>query len=518
MKSLPQSVTLKAFFEVFLMLFTTSCMKNIPAVTTEPIVNIERTSAKSGGTVTDDGNAEVSERGVCWSINHSPTIADSKTVDGSGIGSFTSNITQLTPGVAYYVKAYATNSEGTGYGIELNFTTSIKPPSAAALAATLVTNTTATLNGAVNANGNSTTVTFEYGISNLYGSTAPGKPSPVTGLSPTSVSAVIVGLTPNTAYHFRIKSVNTDGTAYSDDLTFTTRQAKTEAATNITNIGATLNGTVNANNLSTFVTFEYGINSSYGSTKESIPNTITGGNSISVSAIITGLISGQIYHFRVVTKNSDGTAYGDDVTFTTSVKDFDGNVYSIVTIGTQVWMKENLKTTKFNDGSSIPYTSLRNWGNSASGCYCWYHDSIEYKSIYGALFNWEAVSTGKLCPTGGWRVPTDADWTNLTTFLGGESVAGGKMKETGTIHWKNPNTGATNESSFTAMPGGIRIWGILTSSFDREIKEAGYWWSATEPIDGKVKLCRLSFGNIQVSKSEGLAVVYGASVRCVRNY
>ncbi|MCX6239242.1 MAG: fibrobacter succinogenes major paralogous domain-containing protein [Bacteroidia bacterium] len=156
-----------------------------------------------------------------------------------------------------------------------------------------------------------------------------------------------------------------------------------------------------------------------------------------------------------------------------TVKDIDGNVYNTVTIGTQVWMDENLKVTKYTDGVAIPLvTDNRTWSKPG---YCWYeNDEATYKNTYGALYNWHAVNTGKLCPTG-WHVPSDAEWTTLTDFLGGKDVAGGKLKSiTG---WKSPNIVATNESGFTALPGGYRYF--LYSSF-KSIGNEGYWWSSTE--------------------------------------
>ena len=136
----------------------------------------------------------------------------------------------------------------------------------------------------------------------------------------------------------------------------------------------------------------------------------------------------------------------------------DGNTYNTIMIGTQTWMKENLKTTTFNDGTSIPLeTDATKWAALTSSGYCYYNnDEATYKDTYGVLYNWYTVNTGKLCPSG-WHIPIEADWTNLTTFLGGENGAGGKLKESGTSHWINPNSGATNETKFTALPGGERV-------------------------------------------------------------
>jgi uncharacterized protein (TIGR02145 family) len=159
-----------------------------------------------------------------------------------------------------------------------------------------------------------------------------------------------------------------------------------------------------------------------------------------------------------------------------TVKDIDGNTYKTVKIGEQIWMAENLYTTKYNDSTDIPLvTDKTSWNNLSTPGYCWYkNDAPTYKNTYGALYNWYTVNTNKLCPTG-WHVPTDAEWISLTDYLGGENVAGGKLKESGTKHWLSPNTGATNEIGFTALPGGRRHDGTFNL-----IGYYGYWWSSTE--------------------------------------
>lgn len=218
-----------------LLVLSNSCSKDddkgisllAPVLTTTEVTNITQSTAVSGGNITDDGGATVTVRGVCWSINPTPTIKDSNTADGGGAGSFTSNITGLAIGATYYVRAYATNSKGTGYGSTMSFYT-------------------------------------------------------------------------------------------------------------------------------------------------------------------------------------DGTV------------DVDGNVYKTVTIATQRWMAENLKTTKLNDGTSIPnVTDGKAWKNLTTPGYCWYdNDPKYYGNTYGALYNFYAVETNKLCPTG-WHVPTDAEWDILIDHLGG---------------------------------------------------------------------------------------------------
>lgn len=203
-----------------------------------------------------------------------------------------------------------------------------------------------------------------------------------------------------------------------------------------------------------------------------------------------------------------------------TIADIEGNVYKIVTIGKQVWMKENLKTTKYNDGTSIPLvTDDKAWAALTTPAYCWYkNDAKSNKNTYGALYNWYTVNTNKLCPKG-WHIPTDTEWTVLTTYLGGESIAGGKLKEKGTTHWETPNTGATNESGFTALPSGYRNFaGAFDISGSNAIyfRSNGCWWSSTEQYDFNAYYRRLynSYSSIYRSPS---VKQFGYSVRCLLN-
>jgi uncharacterized protein (TIGR02145 family) len=203
-----------------------------------------------------------------------------------------------------------------------------------------------------------------------------------------------------------------------------------------------------------------------------------------------------------------------------TVKDIDGNVYKTVTIGKQVWMKENLKTTKYNDGKAIPLvTDDKTWETLTAPAYCWYkNDAKAYKNAYGALYNWYTVNTNKLCPKG-WHIPADSEWTKLTTYLGGESVAGGKLKETGTNHWESPNTGATNESGFTALPSGYRNFAgafDIAGSNSIYFRSNGCWWSSTEQYDFNAYYIRLynALNEVYSSLSDKH---FGYSARCLRD-
>ncbi len=201
---------------------------------------------------------------------------------------------------------------------------------------------------------------------------------------------------------------------------------------------------------------------------------------------------------------------------TSTVADSDGNEYNTVLIGNQCWMKDNLKTTKYRDGSNIPNeTNNAAWVNLTSGAYCWYNNSISFKDSYGALYNWYATSSatngGKnLCPDG-WRVATDADYTTLTTYLGGTVVSGGKMKETGYLYWNQPNTGATNESGFSARGGGSRVYNGTFSSMGTYC----WLWTASEQ-QGSFAYLRNMFHNATNIGRGSINKNNGQSVRCLK--
>jgi uncharacterized protein (TIGR02145 family) len=203
---------------------------------------------------------------------------------------------------------------------------------------------------------------------------------------------------------------------------------------------------------------------------------------------------------------TSGVAYEGEVT------DVDGNKYQTIKIGTQEWMAVNLRTSKYREGTAIPQvTDNTAWQNANYGAWSWYSNNNIYDQPYGKLYNWHAVNDGRgLCPTG-WHGPSDAEWTTLTTFLGGESVAGGPMKEMGTAHWISPNAGATNASGFSGLPGGNR------STFGpfNNLGNNGFWWSSSES-GANAWFRSLSYNNVNVSRN-GVDKRLGFSVRCVRD-
>jgi uncharacterized protein (TIGR02145 family) len=191
--------------------------------------------------------------------------------------------------------------------------------------------------------------------------------------------------------------------------------------------------------------------------------------------------------------------------------DADGNSYKVVKIGKQTWMAENLKTTSYRNGEGIlNVTDKDKWAYRSTEAYCWFNNDIRNKSIYGALYNrFAVVDARNLCPVG-WHIPKEEEWKILLDFLGGLSVASGKMRESGISHWASPNQGATNESGFSALPGGYRSWsdGSFKSWYN-----AASWWTSTN-TNG---VCLVSF-NLQSAGSGGFYCEVeqkGMHVRCV---
>jgi uncharacterized protein (TIGR02145 family) len=192
--------------------------------------------------------------------------------------------------------------------------------------------------------------------------------------------------------------------------------------------------------------------------------------------------------------------------------DIDGNVYSTVKIGNQTWMAENLQTTKYRNGDPISNIVCKtDWKNKTTGAYCNFDNTVN--TVYGKLYNWYAVSDSRNIAPQGWHVPTDIEWSVLETFLGGNSRAGGILKEIGIMHWRSPNSCATNESGFTGLPAGFR------NGFDGRFDSLGitsYFWSFTQ--DGTSNA--LNFNLLYNSGSSCRASFdksYGVSVRCVKD-
>jgi uncharacterized protein (TIGR02145 family) len=196
-----------------------------------------------------------------------------------------------------------------------------------------------------------------------------------------------------------------------------------------------------------------------------------------------------------------------------SVTDIDGNVYKTVTIGTQVWMAENLKVTHYRNGDDIPnYIDPFFWSNITTGAYSDYNNIKTNASVYGRLYNWYAVTDIRnICPAG-WHIPSEAEWDTLTGFLGGMEIAGSKLKANDTIFWKSPNAKATNESGFNAVSGGQRY----TEGNYLFLGIRCNWWSS-DPNDSKNAWTRILRYDYDKVYRYSFPMSSGLSVRCIRD-
>jgi uncharacterized protein (TIGR02145 family) len=377
------------------------------------------------------------------------------------------------------------------------------------------------------------------GGSAITGYTVTSSPGGITATGSTSPINV-TGLTNGTAYTFTIVATNAIGNSVAS--------AASTAVTPATVPGPPTAVVATSGNASASVAFVAPTNNGgsaiTGYTVTSSPGGITATGATS-PINVTGLTNGTAYTFTIVATNAIGNSSPSTASSavtplppvcpTSTVTDVDGNIYNTVAIGTQCWTKENLKVTKYDDGTAIPdQTSISpssNWGTLQTGARTDYTGATgipsgqTYVSTYGYLYNWYAVkgiatagsTTYKnICPTG-WHVPTDAELSTLESYL--NTVAptgsvGGKMKSMGTTLWNSPNTDATDASGFSALPGGFRS----TSGSFSSIRNYAFFWSATESVgstSGFAWYRSLSTSSSIVGRNINEKV--GASVRCLRD-
>jgi len=484
-------------------------LATLPTITTGTITNLTATSLSCGGNISSDGGSAVTMQGVCWSTNPNPTTADSKTTDGTGTGLFSSSVTGLTISVTYYIRAYAINSIGTAYGNVLTLKTSATLPTITTGTASILTSTTATCGGNITNDGGSTVT--------LRGVCWSTSTKPTTADSRTSdgsgngiFSSSITGLSDGSTYYIRAYAVNGIGTTYGNEVTIVAsllpsittidpsaiKTTSVQSGGNITSDGGS---PVTARGLCWSTSQLPTIANSH---------TNNGSNTGAFISNLTGLTANTLYFVRAYATNTLGTSYGKQFNFVTSygeVTDADGNIYQTIKIGNQVWMRENLKTTKYNDGTPIAnITDQTTWSNATSGAFCWYNnDAANYKNVYGALYNGYTINTNKLAPAG-WHIPTQEDFILLQSNSGGFE----RLKESGNAHWIASNF-ANNLTGFTALPGGQRE----TNGTFNLIGTIGKWWTTVMFDNNSLSYTSIdSDNNIYGATSQRSL---GLSVRCI---
>jgi uncharacterized protein (TIGR02145 family) len=275
---------------------------------------------------------------------------------------------------------------------------------------------------------------------------------------------------------------------------------------------------------------------------------VSGSDRIFFRSSLYKLIPGTTYYVRAFATNPDGTSYGREIRFTTmqagstitfnpdlnygSVTDIEGNAYKTIEIGTQTWMAENLRTTLFSDATAIPLVADRDeWVQITAPAYGWYDNDEElYKDIYGAFYNWHAVGTGKLCPSG-WHVPSDEEWKTMEIYLGmppehADSPAlrgtdeGLMIREAGTSNWDPDGAHmGTNVTGFTGLPGGLR-WGYNVSD-DGNLWSGegviGFWWTSTEGLEDVWAYTRNAGSYNPMLFRDSRDLEFGFNVRCIKD-
>lgn len=504
----------------------------LPVVATGDAGSITSTSADLIGEVSSDGNAPVIDRGIIVTVPSGSSASEIKKSAGAGLGKFQVSFTGLSPGVTYKYRAYGVNSKGTSLGLELTFVTTAQTPVlTATTAASSITGTSAISGGTITSDGGS--VILVRGV--CYGINPVPTINDFKILSGSGVgqfSAEISGLSPATRYYVRAFATNQVGTAYGDQIDFTTVSvppviSQTSIVSSITNSSAITGGNITSDGGSAIL-FRGVCYST--SPEPTIINTKTSdGTGIgSFTSTITGLSQGTKYFARAYATNSVGTAYGNQIEFTTNslsiylnpnltygvVSDVEGNNYSTIQIGTQTWMAENLKVGKYRNGDAIPYIgNTGNWSIQSAGAYTYYDSDPTNNVVYGKLYNWFTTQDPRgLCPSG-WHVPSHNEWIVLTNFLGGNAVAGGKMKSTAPNTWILPNVDATNSSGFSGLPGGFRS--NQETSYNKG--DYGFWFSSTEYTSSAAWIRHLESISGKMITDDFTFKVIGYSIRCVKD-
>ncbi len=432
----------------------------------------------------------------------------------------------LVPELTKYYRAFCKNSVGIGYGDQASFTTSAALPALTTTLVSQITSSGATTGGNVTSDGGSAVTIRGVAYGTLQNPTMANNTTS-NGAGIGVFTSTLTSLTASTIYFTRAYATNSVGTAYGNQMSFTTPATlpvlTTTSVSQISTSRATTGGNVTSDGGSTVTARGMAFGTMQNPTTAN--NTTSDGTGTGAfTSILTDLTASTLYYVRAHATNTLGTAYGNEVSFTTlapqpctstsTVTDIDGNLYNMIQIGTLCWTKSNLKVSKYRNGDNIP-TGLSNsaWQNTTSGAYAIYNNNPVNDGLYGKLYNHYAVTDSRgLCPTG-WHVPSDSEWTTLENQLGGSSVAGGALKSTATQPspggWNSPNTGATNSSDFTALPGGLRDnYGDFN-----DVAYVGFWWSSSV-FSGSSAWGRLLFSNGSDVNRTNYGRTNGYSVRC----
>lgn len=507
---------------------------------TQGIEDVTWRSARVFYAILNDGGGIITESGFIWSKGTNPQYpSDSLYSSDPRSGYYSSYLLNLEPSTVYYVRSFAKNEAGISYGSILNFTTKAASPAPIILIDSVKDITT------TSANIWATVTNFQATEVNQTGFVWDTLPNPSlerrinsshSGYGLSSFTSTLENLTPGTTYYVRAYADNEAGTFYSNDVSFKTDTipippppiVNIDSVGNITTTSAKVWATVSG--LTGASTYQSGF------VWDTIPdpsinrnlNYATKGSvSAGFNTVMQNLSPCTTYYVKAYASDIGGLSYSNEVSFKTdtipvppppppapsSVTDFDGNMYPVVKIGNKHWTAKNLDVSHYRNGDPIPQVQdSATWANLTTGAWCYYENKTENGAVYGKLYNWYAVTDPRgIAPTG-WHVPTQNEWKSMIDTLGGPSVAGGKLKST--TLWNSPNTGATNSSGFTALPGGQRYanWSTFAMKGDW-----GTWWTSTkaDPAAPVAFYFYLTNGSQEVLVDTYYEIQYGYSIRLI---
>ena len=495
-----------------------------PTVTTTSVSSIGINSAECGGSISSE--LTVTSRGICWSTMQNPTTDYDVSDGGSGIGSFNSSLTGLLPNTTYYVRAFATNSAGTAYGNQVSFTTKD-------VQLEYISGNNQTYPGGGMPlplvfkvrifGGESSIYVDDLKVENLSISASASTGHQDGDFNNLNNYCNDGNLTcyggyyyvePNTGSDYTLfitvtlKNNGQDVSSYliTESILHWSSSLPTVSTTAISSINLTTAvGGGNITNDNGYAVTSRGVcwSTSQNPTSDLTTKTSDGTGTGVFTSNINGLTPGTKYYVRSYATNISGTGYGNEISFTTynsdAITDIEGNYYNIVKIGTQTWLKENLKVTHYRNNDEIPnVTDLSSWSNLTSGGYCNYNNDVSNVNLYGRLYNAYATADNRnLCPTG-WHVPTEYEWIVLENYLiangynydgtnTNNKIALSMASETnwvltsiveGAVGDPNPDYNVyRNKSGFTGLPSGFIYPNPDNPGFH---SDGAVWWTSTE--------------------------------------